>query len=235
MRKSIVIVDDFYAELQSVRKYALECEWYSPYREGNQRPTWHSTQYRAAADCPFKSSSRLIETLEQLTGDTIDLEDWKATFPTACDGRADVQAGTHPAGTLWNCSFHFKPSWNRQKLGRGVHNHVVDDWNRVGTDGWAGLIYLDPRAPLDGGLKMWRNVDPARNLDWGGPAENWELVDDLGNVPNRLILHRGNLPHSGTAGWGETAEEGRLYQTFFFKVAPVTHPVPAGLELAGRG
>jgi hypothetical protein len=56
------------------------------------------------------------------------------------------------------------------------------------------------------------------------PAENWELVDDLANVPNRLILHRGNLPHSGTAGWGETPDEGRLFQTFFFKVRPVRHP-----------
>jgi hypothetical protein len=234
MRKSIVVVDDFYADLHAVRKYALGCEWYAPYRDGNPRPSWQSTRYRAAADCPFKSSSRLIETLERLTGDTIDLEDWKSTFPTGPDGSAYIAGGTRSAGTLWNCSFHFKPSWNRQKLGEGVHNHVTDHWNGVGNDGWAGLIYLDPRAPLDGGLKLWRNIDPSRNLDWMTPPENWELIDDLGNVANRLILHRGNLPHSGTAGWGETADEGRLYQTFFFKVRPVTHPASMDLELAGR-
>ena len=53
--------------------------------------------------------------------------------------------------------------------------------------------------------------------------EEWELVDDLGNVPNRLILARGNLPHSGARGWGDSLETGRLYQTFFFRtLAPST-------------
>jgi hypothetical protein len=73
-------------------------------------------------------------------------------------------------------------------------------------------------------LRLWRNHDPARNLDWMTPKENWELVDTLGNVPNRLILHRGNLPHSGSAGWGVSPETGRLYQTFFFKVVGPRHP-----------
>lgn len=231
MRKTMVIAENFYRDLGAVRDYALRAEWYTPYGDGGRRPSWLSTRYQTAAECPFKSSSFLIETLEQLTGDRIDLDDWKATFPTRPDGRAHLTGQPHPPGTLWNCSFHFKPAWNRQQLGEGVHNHVTDDWNGVGEDGWAGLIYLDPKAPLDGGLKLWRNVDPAHNLDWMTPAENWELVDDLANVANRLILHRGNLPHSGTAGWGETAGEGRLYQTFFFKVHPASHRASVDLGL----
>jgi hypothetical protein len=232
MRKTMVIAENFYDDLSAVRDYALHAGWYAPYEEGDRRPSWLSTRFRTAAECPFKSSSRLIEMLERLTGDRIDLDDWKATFPTRPDGRADLTGQPDPPGTLWNCSFHFKPGWNQQQLGEGVHNHVTDDWNGVGEDGWAGLIYLDPKAPLDGGLKLWRNVRPAHNLDWMTPAENWELVDDMANVPNRLILHRGNLPHSGTAGWGETPDEGRLFQTFFFKVRPVRHPasVDPGLE-----
>lgn len=232
MRKTMVISENFYHDLGAVRSYALHAEWYAPYEDGDRQPSWRSTRFRAAAECPFKSSSRLIEMLERLTGDRIDLDDWKANFPTRPDGRADLTDQPHPPGTLWNCSFHFKPSWNRQQLGEGVHNHVTDDWNGVGEDGWAGLIYLDPKAPLDGGLKLWRNVDPAHNLDWMTPAENWELVDDLANVANRLVLHRGNLPHSGTAGWGESPAEGRLFQTFFFKIRQVIHPasVDPGLE-----
>ena len=62
---------------------------------------------------------------------------------------------------------------------------------RAGEEGWAGLLYLSPDAPLRGGLKLWRNVDPAHNYDWMTPKENWELIDDLGNVPNRLLLCRG--------------------------------------------
>jgi hypothetical protein len=71
---------------------------------------------------------------------------------------------------------------------------------------------------MSGGLKLWRNRAPEHNLDWMTPKEEWELVDDLGHVNNRLILCRGNLPHSGAVGWGTCPENGRLYQTFFFKV-----------------
>jgi hypothetical protein len=99
-----------------------------------------------------------------------------------------------------------------------VHNHVTDIWNSVGEDGWAGIVYLDPNAPIPGGLRFWRNRDPARNYDWMTPPENWEQIDELGNVFNRLILARGGLPHSGAAGWGSSLEDGRLFQTFFFKI-----------------
>jgi hypothetical protein len=224
MRKSIVVVDNFYDDLDAVRRYALTSQWYTPYEPPGGAASWSSTRYREAADCPFKSSARLIQTLEDLTGDRIDLDDWKATFPTTPDGRADMSPEVRRAGTLWNCTFHFKPARNRQRIGQGVHNHVVDAWNGVGVEGWAGLVYLDPRAPLDGGLRLWRNIDPAHDLDWMTDPANWELIDTFGNVANRLILHRGSLPHSGSAGWGELPENGRLYQTFFFKVEPTVHP-----------
>ena len=233
MRKSLVVVDDFYADLDAVREHAFARRWYAPYVETGPRPLWLATRHTAPEDCPFKSSAALVERLEELTGDLVDLDDWKAVYPTDGNGRAVVPRAGRPAGTLWNCAFHFKPEWNHQRLGEGVHNHVTDDWNGVGQDGWVGLVYLDPRAPLEGGLKTFRNVDPAHDLDWMTPAENWELVDSLGNVPNRLILHRGDRPHSGSAGWGRVMQEGRLYQTFFFKVLPARHPASLGLPLGG--
>lgn len=226
MRKSLVMAENFYADLGDVRRYALESTWYAPYGDPSigQRPAWKSTMFRTADQCPFKSSSALIDRLEELTGDEIDLDDWKGDFPVDAHGRADLPVGGSAPGTLWNCAFHFKPDWNRLAVGEGVHNHVTDVWNGVGVDGWAGLIYLDPAAPVDGGLRLWRNHDRAHDLDWMTPKENWELIDALGNVPNRLILHRGSLPHSGSAGWGVSPENGRLYQTFFFKVVESRHP-----------
>jgi hypothetical protein len=117
---------------------------------------------------------------------------------------------------LWNCCFHVKPD-NRQKLGDGVHNHVTDTWNSVGPDGWAGILYLSPSAPVEGGLHLWRNIDSSRQFDWMTPSHNWELVDTFGNLFNRLTLVRGDIPHSGSRGWGDHIEEGRMYQTFFFR------------------
>jgi hypothetical protein len=47
--------------------------------------------------------------------------------------------------------------------------------------------------------------------------ENWILCDKRANVFNRLILHRGDIPHRGSAGWGSSLEDGRFYQTLFFR------------------
>ena len=225
MRSSVIIVDNFYANPTAVREYALKQRYYYPYqseadvRAGRRRSTWMATRFKPADECPFKSSLELIGALESRTGDCIDLDQWNLPFPVDGEGKPRPGHRRQATSCLWNCCFHFKPD-NGQELGEGVHNHVVDSWNPVGEDGWAGLLYLSPDAPVRGGLKLWRNVDPAHNYDWMTAKENWELIDDLGNVPNRLLLCRGGIPHSGARGWGTSLADGRLYQTFFFRVRP---------------
>ena len=222
MRTDIVVVDGFYADPDAVRAYALRQEYYFPYepeadlRSGRRHVTWMASAFRLPADCPFKSSPELVAALEAITGERIDLDHWRLPFPTDEEGKPRPDAGGGPRSCVWNCCFHVKPQTG-QRLGDGVHNHVTDEWNPVGPDGWAGLIYLAPGAPLSGGLKLWRNHDPGHRLDWMTPRDNWELVDALGNVPNRLILARGDLPHSGAGGWGAGLADGRLFQTFFFR------------------
>jgi hypothetical protein len=222
MRRSIVIAESFYERPDAVRALALSLPYYYPYQSQEQlrsgaRANWMSSRFRPAAECPFKSSWGIIHALEDLVGEEIDMDHWCLGFPIDCEGRADAKRLHHKHSCLWNCSFHVKFR-NVQPLGEGVHNHVTDAWNSVGANGWTGLIYLEPQAPLEGGLKLWRNKDARHNFDWMTPRENWDLVDDLGNVFNRLILVRGDLPHSGAAGWGDRLENSRLFQTFFFRV-----------------
>ncbi len=226
MRTSLIVVDNFYANPEAVRQYALKQEYYLPYQSeaevstGDRRATWMTSRFLPADICPFKSSKELIARLETITGDRIDMEHWSRDFPLTARGKPVRDHRRHGRSCLWNCSFHVKPETGQQ-LGEGVHNHVTDTWNGVGESGWTGLIYLSDNAPLRGGLKLWRNVDQAHNYDWMTPKEKWELIDDLGNVPNRLLLCRGSVPHSGARGWGRTVEDSRLYQTFFFRVRPV--------------
>jgi len=238
VRKSIVVADGFYKNPRQVRRWALRQRWYYPYDSSAGEPRgespfkWASTWFTPAEECPFKSSWTLIERLQDLTGDRIDLDHWKAGFPVSEDGTPSPDcADVEPRSCLWNCAFHVK--LHPQPLGTGVHNHVTDEWNGVDRNGWAGLIYLSPDAPLDGGLHLWRNVDPEHNFDWMTPPENWERIDSFGNVFNRLILVRGNVPHSGAAGWGNRLQNGRLYQTFFFKVLPSRRVF--SLEWTGSG
>lgn len=223
MRKAVIIVENFYEDPGAVRAYALRQSYYYPYesnasvQSGQARVTWMASWFKPAQECPFKSSQSLIQKLESVTGEKIDMEHWNLSFPVTEEGKAAPHCNQMPHSCLWNCCFHFKPDIGQQ-VGAGVHNHVTDEWNSVGEMGWAGLIYLSPDAPLSAGLRLWRNRDPARNFEWMSPKEDWEMVDAFGNVFNRLILCRGDLPHSGASGWSNSMETGRLYQTFFFKV-----------------
>lgn len=226
MRTSIILVDDFYSNPFLVREYAIRQHYYFPYDvtsdvvEGKKDFHWKTSWFKNASECPFKSSQELIERLENLTGDKIDRDHWNTDFPIAEDGKG-IPGNIFPNqySCLWNCSFHLKNQFH-QELGNGVHNHVTDNWNSVGIDGWAGIIYLNPRAPIYTGLNLWRNIDTRKNFDWMSSKENWIHVDMLGSIFNRLILCRGDIPHSGVDGWGSDIETGRLFQTFFFKVVP---------------
>jgi hypothetical protein len=224
-RRSIIVVEGFYRDAQAVRNYALRQPYYTPYQDldavesGIVQAKWWASWFRLFDECPFKSSKWLIDALEHAVGETIDMEHWRAPFPVDARSKPLPIAAGSNHGCLWNCCFHVKPE-NGQELGEGVHNHVTDGWNSVGPEGWAGLIYLTPKAPLDGGLHLWRNTQPLQNFDWMTSAENWDLIDSFGNFFNRLILVRGDIPHSGAGGWGNSLLTGRMYQTFFFRTAP---------------
>jgi LPS sulfotransferase NodH len=238
-RPDVLVASNFYSDPVAVREYALRQEYFLPYQSqsavdsGRQQPTWLTSRFKASGGCPFKSCEKLIRRLEELTGEPIDRDYWFADFP------ADVEGKPVPhyrllvdRGCYWNCSFHCKLE-SRRVAGAGVHNHVIDTWNPVGFDGWAGVVYLnlghDCRS--SSGLKLWTNRDQGGQLDWMTPSEEWQLTDDIGNVPNRLILYRGNLPHSGADGWGQTLHDGQLFQTFFFKTLAQRVYESVGIEV----
>jgi hypothetical protein len=217
MKKDIIIVENFYEDPLKVREYALnelKNNYYAPY--GNS--TWYASKFKEWNECPFKSSEFLINRLNDITNEEIDLDFWRKSYPPHGSKEDSIRGDK---SCKWNCSFHNKPLIG-QKLGQGVHNHVTDTWNSVEENGWVGLIYLNPEAPIDTGLFLWENKDQQKNYDWMTPEENWKLIDSLGAVFNRLILCRGSKPHSGSDGFSNTLEEGRLYQTFFFKTKPST-------------
>lgn len=238
MRTGIIVVENFFADPIAVRDYGLRQKYYYPYgtardARGIERPIWMASRFKRASECPLKSSRRLLEYFEDITGEEVDLDFWRADFPVDADGlpspdhRLDARRGS-----LWNCCFHCKPDTS-EELGTGVHNHVDDTWNQVGPHGWSGVVYLnrDGEGAVSNGLKLWRNLKPARNADWMTPRNEWELVDSLGFVSNRLILYRGNLPHTGSPGWGDDLRSGRLCLTFFFKSLAPAYRKPLPIEL----
>lgn len=230
-RRSIVVIDDFYEDPNSVREYALNQKWFLPYldKAADKPERWSSSVYKQYNQCPFKSSAPMIEQLEYAVNESIDMQHWNGAFPTDARGLAVGKSRDHNT-CFWNCMFHVKHTQHDEA--KGVHNHVVDSWNSVGNNGWAGIIYLSPDAPTDGGLRLWRNKDPKRNLKWMPKPDEWMQIDEFANIYNRMILVRGNIPHVGAQGWGDNIKNGRMFQTFFFKTASEDLPSISGINLS---
>jgi len=216
IRRSIIVVENFYTDPDSVRDHALALEYYWPYPNWQY---WQTSTYKPFHFCPFKSSSIIIKCLEDAVGEKIDMEHWKANYPVNDYSQPIKEHPDAKHACLWNGSFHAKFN-SGVSPAEVVHNHVIDSWNPCGENGWAGIIYLNPTANLKAGLNLWMNTNPDRQLDWMTPSSNWLLVDSFANIYNRLILCRSNLPHSGSDGFGKNISTSRLFQTFFFRTRP---------------
>ena len=86
---------------------------------------------------------------------------------------------------------------------------------------WAGVCYLTPDAPHTGGTGLYRHKQSGQfrrtDQDWEGyDYTKWDLFDRIGNKYNRLILYRGDLFHASIDYFGDSLQNGRLFQTFFF-------------------
>jgi len=82
----------------------------------------------------------------------------------------------------------------------------AETWiHKDGCD-WAGVLYLSPDAPTESGTGLYLEKDG-----------EYDLVNVIGNVYNRLVLYDGNMDHASLlAGFGDSPETGRLTQVFFF-------------------
>jgi hypothetical protein len=117
----------------------------------------------------------------------------------------------------YNGSFQYTTSRDRS----WIH---VDGFNN-----WAGVLYMTPDAPISSGTGFYRYKDGTTyETDlkiMNNKAEidrfcqdltKWEQVDKVGNVFNRLILFNSKRFHMSLDYFGDSKENGRLFQVFFF-------------------
>jgi hypothetical protein len=97
------------------------------------------------------------------------------------------------------------------------------------TQNYAGIIYLTPNAPPESGTSFYRSkhtlkmkfqpdeyglVFPNGHLT----GEDFQMVDTVGNVYNRLALFDAKLLHAATSYFGDRDDNCRLFQMFFFDI-----------------
>ena len=121
------------------------------------------------------------------------------------------------AKDIYNGAFQYTTSRDRS----WIH---TDKWNN-----WAGVLFMTPNAPLSAGTAFYRFNDGSMCEEDGKILNNkdevdkcsqdltkWELVDTVGNVFNRLVLFNAHRYHMSMDYFGDTKENSRLFQTFFF-------------------
>jgi len=96
---------------------------------------------------------------------------------------------------------------------------------------WGGMLYLTPGAPFQYGTTLYaQRYTKARsyrqtgwNASWEGipgdphlDGSDFEPVDVLGNVYNRLVIFDAACIHSSSGYFGTVKENCRLWQMFFF-------------------
>lgn len=106
--------------------------------------------------------------------------------------------------------------------------NVAGDQAVYHNDGqtYAGVLFLTPGAPGSAGTKFFRSLSGVRKPDASNHDEvfrggfydstRFEKLDVVGNVYNRLVLFDAKLIHAADTYFGQTNNDGRLIQLFFF-------------------
>lgn len=190
----LIVIDNFYNNAIETRDYILSQEFLVRGNYPGQRTISYANEHLR----------NTIQTyVEPFGGKIVD-------FPIPKEDGSD-------ASKIYNGSFQYTTSRDRSWVHIDGHNN------------WAGIIYLTPDAPLSSGTAFYEFYDGtacARDMEILGSKKEidkysqdltkWKKVDQVGNIFNRLILFNSNRYHMSQDYFGDTKENGRLFQVFFF-------------------
>jgi hypothetical protein len=190
----LIIIDNFYNNAMETREYIL------------------TQEFSVKGNYPGKRTiSYANEHLKDVIQKYVEPFGGKITdFPIPKEDGSDTQ-------DIYNGSFQYTTSRDRS----WVH---IDGFNN-----WAGVVYLTPDAPLSSGTAFYQfydnsmckeDIDLMNNKEeterYSQDLTKWKKVDQVGNVFNRLILFNSNRFHMSMDYFGDSKENGRLFQVFFF-------------------
>jgi len=191
---SLIIIDNFYKNPYETRNFILTQEFTVRGNYPGQRTISFANEH-------LKS---IIQKYVEPFGGKI------THFPTPSPDGSDAHG-------IYNGSFQYTTIRDRS----WIH---VDEYNS-----WAGVLYLTPNPPVSSGTTFYkfkdgtickRDRDILKNNEeidrWSQDMTKWIEIDNIGNVFNRLILFNSNNYHMSRDYFGDTKENARLFQVFFF-------------------
>jgi len=191
----LIVIDNFYNNPLETRNYILKQEFSVKGNFPGQRTISYATEHL---------KDIIQKYVEPFAG--------KITYFPCPNDKNEKEK--EPKEEIYNGSFQYTTARDRS----WIH---TDSWNN-----WAGVLFMTPDAPLSSGTAFYRFNDGAtcesecnnkNEVDrWSQDFTKWELVDTVGNVFNRLVLFNAHRYHMSMDYFGDTKENGRLFQTFFF-------------------
>jgi len=196
VKQNLIVIDNFYTDPDKIREYALSLDYKSPENHG-------AVGYRCESGRKIEEGTK--ELFEKLLHTTI------------------PNGNNHGE---WNYSTNGCFQWCNAKTPIVYH---------CDSQKYAAIIYLTPDAPPNCGTSFFRhkkykirNSEIFSKSDWYQSDLNykephldktqWEAVDNIGNVYNRLVIFDAQYIHAVTEYFGEDINNSRLFQLFFFNI-----------------
>ena len=192
--KDIIVVDNFYADPDAVREYAINNLEFQP-------SNYHKGQ-RATERFILEGTK---EKLEEIIGRKI-------------------------------------INWNNPAYANGIFQFCTADQPivyHIDTQMLAAMVYLTPDAPVSTGTAMYKSkvtgvtgfpgdsrnsqlyVDTfkglSKDLNFYDKTQ-FEMVDTVGNIYNRLVIFNSSNLHAATEYFGDDIQNARFFHMFFFDV-----------------
>jgi hypothetical protein len=189
MRQNIIVIDDFYSNVDAVREFALS----QPFNVTGNYPGVRTENF-------LNESTK--ETIQDIllphAGRVIN---WLETSGEGYSGAFQITTGSNKswihndAYNNWAGVLYLTPD-APVTGGTGFFRSKLDG-SFTGPDDHKCF----PDAPSD----VWTNMDM------------WDKVAEVGNVYNRIVLFRADQWHTSLDYFGEDFNTGRLTQVFFIK------------------
>lgn len=183
---NLIVVDNFYSNPNKVRKFALTHNFIE-----------NNNLYKGVRTKERYASTNTKSIFETLINSTICSDSWNTHQFNGC-----FQATSAENQQVYHCD----------------------------QNSWAGVLYLSPNAPVKSGTRTMKSkitglIDcentPKDLVDMtfqhGYYDSNpFDVLDDIGNIFNRLVLFKSTQIHSAGPYFGTELSNGRLVQLFFF-------------------
>ena len=191
MRTNVIVVDDFLADPDAMRTFALAQTYF-----------YDDRYYKGRRSAPERTNQNR-QAFERLLGKTITKWDYPVNGAFQWTTPEDKLV-YHMDGQEWAAVLYLTPN-APPECGTSFFRSVARRWR------------MDPRVEQPGETDAFYERETAIIFQGGFYDRTYfEEIDRVGNVYNRLVIWNAKMIHAASGYFGQGIDDARLAQVFFF-------------------